>query len=372
MDFFYIFMVEYIYTINENLSVMRKKFTLLLAIVVASFTMVSCSSSSDKESVDFTVITDEIFEGKFYPSLALWNSTQGDPSDLFFSFYLNAPDEGSVVRVTIEETAINEKTVVQESADEAGEMIVYPIIKWKYDDLTQMAQGGSVTMTCILEIDGVEVDRINQMVQYRPINECVFAVFDEEEGEWVRFDEMFALYVNEDYPLIDKILQEILSVDRNRQFIDYQGSEQDFVNQLYWVWEYFSNRGTRYSNVVSTSNESEYVATQYVRFIDQVFDNVQANCVDGTAMLASVYRKIGLQTSIVLVPGHAFLAIGFGDVYYLMETTMMGHNTDAITSYTNAVTAINSNEMQRRIDEEDYTLVNIEQARADGIMPIKR
>ncbi len=192
-------------------------------------------------------------EGKFYPSMAIWNSVQEDPTDLFYGFYIEAPEEGARIKITIKETALNEETIITETAPQAGEMIVSPIIKWKYDYLAGIAQGGTVTMSCVLEIDGDEVAHINNVINYRPVNECVYAIYDQDAEEWTDLKEMFALYINEDYPEIDKILQEILSRDRNRQFLDYQGSAQDFLNQLLWVWEYFSEKGTRYSNVVSTS-----------------------------------------------------------------------------------------------------------------------
>ncbi len=343
-------------------------------------------SAYDVEEIDFSILVDEMFEGKFYPSLALWNSTQDDPSDLFYSFYLNAPEDGSVIRIIVEETNINEETIIQESASEAGAMEIAPIIKWKYDDFINMAQGGSATMTCILQIDGEEVDRINYVVKYRPVNECVYAMYDMAGEEWIDVSEMFAMYINEDYPAIDKILQEILSVDRERCFVDYQGSAQDFLNQLIWVWEYFSSRGTRYSNVVNTSNEAQYVGVQYVRFIDQVINNVQANCVDGTVMLASIYRKIGLNPYLVMAPGHAFLAIdypgqidveGIGTTgpdggILTIETTLMGANTDHVTSFTSALGVYSYDEFNEQIESEDYTIIDVASARLSGIMPIKR
>lgn len=364
---------------------MKKFKTLLIALCLATSSLVSLGQAP--LDVNFQILTDPTMEGDFYPSLALWNSVQEDPSDLFYSFYLNAPKAGDVIRITMEETPISEKTIVQEVATEAGEIEIFPIIKWNYDKLTKLSQGGVVTMTCILEINGKEIDRINNIVKYRPINECVFAMYDSGSEEWIDLSEMFALYVNEDYPEIDLILKEILAQDRNRQFLDYQGSPQDFLNQVVWVWEYFAKRGTRYSNVVNTSNASEMLGVQYVRFIDQAWNNVQANCVDGSVLLASIYRKIGLDVYLVLLPGHCKLAIGYpgeisvdqlgstdpeeGGVLFL-ETTLMGANADHIDSFNSALEVFSMSELERRINEEGYTVINIEAARQSDIMPIKR
>ncbi len=362
---------------------MKKRVLILAMMFITAFS--SFSLAQNPQDVDFTVLEDESMDGNFYPSLALWNSNTEDPSDLFYSFYLNVPKAGSVVRIIMEETKLNEETILQVVADEAGELEICPIIKWNYDVLASLTQGGTATMTCILEIDGKEIDRINNVIKYRSINECVYGVIMDDE--WVDLSVLFSLYVNEDYPAIDKILQEILAVDRDRAFVDYQGDGMDFLNQVYWVWEYFSNKGTRYSNVVNTSNVSEKVGLQYVRFIDQVINNVQANCVDGSVLFSSIYRKIGLDVYLVVLPNHCMMAIEYpGYLEYeglgstgsddggmlLIETTLMGANTDPESSFMEAVTIMSYDEFNEGIMNEDYVVVNIEEARLGGFMPIQR
>ncbi len=366
---------------------MKKKLLLLIAVLAISFT--PRTFAQHPSDVDFTILMDESVEGQFYPSLAIWNSAQEDQSDLFFSFYLVAPKAGDVVRITVEGTSINDETVIQRVAEEKGEMYIHDcVIKWDYDKLAKIEQTSSVNLTCILEINGKEIDRRNQVVRCRPVNECVFGMILEDE--WVSTDEMFALYVNEDYPQIDKILGEILAVNRERQFIDYQGDGIDVINQLYWVWEYFSEKGTRYSNVVSSSNSSDILGVQYVRFIDQVINNVQANCVDGSALLASIYRKIGFDVYLVSVPGHMYLAVysphptSLNDAEYygeitsdrggliLIETTLMGSVNSANDSFGQAIMMINVEQAEYKMENEDFALISIAEARAEGIVPISR
>lgn len=47
--------------------------------------------------------------------------------------------------------------------------------------------------------------------------------------------------------------------------------------------------------------------SQTVRPLGQALRTAQANCIDGTAVFASVLRKIGIEPIIVLMPEHAFL-----------------------------------------------------------------
>lgn len=354
---------------------MKRKFLLFFIALCSSLCLGSCSSAAPE--ANFQLLQGDIFEGKFYPSLAIWNSAQDDCTDVFYSFSVTPPKAGAKIRIKIEETPLNEETILQVTAESAEELEITPIIKWKYEDLKQLSQNGTVTMTCVLEIDGEEIDRLNHVIKYLPVNECISAIYTGEE--WETMKEMFAMFVNEDYPEIDKILQEILAVDGSRQFFDYQGSYQDVINQIYWIWEYFSNKGTRYSNVVSTSNETEYIGSQYVRFIDQTLNNNQANCVDGSALLASIYRKIGLDCYLVLVPGHCKLAISipddnYEDYYYylIIETTLMGSQMSPVDSWRNAVEIYSEDDIDAFIEEEQAEFISIQQARADGIMPIPR
>ncbi len=359
---------------------------ILLMFMLAPISLFSCAQHP--ADVSFTLLTDETFEGQFYPSLAIWNSALEDPSDLFFAFALNVPEANDVIRITVEESHLNSQTVIQRTATEPGEVYIEDIIiKWKYKELAKLEQAGSETLTFILEINGKEVDRINHTLRFRPVNECVFSIWDAEGETWLDTRTNFAQFVNEDYPQIDKILGEVLSYDRNRQFIDYQGGGQELINQIFWIWEYFSLKGTRYSNVVNSSNASQNLGVQYVRFFDQVIDNVQANCVDGSALLASIYAKIGLNAYLVLVPGHCMLAIespypmNFGERgsinsesggIILIETTLMGANSSPLDSFNQAITAYNWEDVAYKMETEDFMLVGVRESREMGIVPISR
>jgi putative intracellular protease/amidase len=139
----------------------------------------------------------------------------------------------------------------------------------------------------------------------------------------------FAAYVNEDHPWVDKILKEALGTGVVKQFIGYQANDPDVVlEQVYAVWRVMQNRGISYSDIARVSAaQGQTMFSQHVRFLDECIENKQANCIDGTVMLASVLRKIGINPRIVFVPGHAFLAFdldGTGEELVGLETTIMG------------------------------------------------
>ena len=67
--------------------------------------------------------------------------------------------------------------------------------------------------------------------------------------------------------------------------------------------------------------------SQHVRLIDESITHSQANCVDGSVLLASILRKIGLYASLVLVPGHCFVAFSLDrelEEIRGLETTLIG------------------------------------------------
>ena len=93
---------------------------------------------------------------------------------------------------------------------------------------------------------------------------------------------------------------------------------------MYLVWRYLARRGIRYSMVTGTNNEHQGVQLFHDAYQDKV-----ANCVDGSVMLASIYGRLGLPCSLVLVPGHCFLQVFVGDDPVYVETTLLGATIDS-------------------------------------------
>jgi hypothetical protein len=92
------------------------------------------------------------------------------------------------------------------------------------------------------------------------------------------------------------------------------------------IWAALQNRGLSYSSITTTTT-SERFSFQHVRFLDQSISSSQANCVDGSVLLCSILRKIGLNVGIMLVPGHAYVCVRDQENKQFIagiETTMLG------------------------------------------------
>ena len=115
-----------------------------------------------------------------------------------------------------------------------------------------------------------------------------------------------------------------------------------------------------------------------------------ANCLDGTVLLASMVERVGLHPYIVLVPGHAFLAVGLAEDdaagMVFVETTMLGDDdaqggdddddddddddqgTEMSSNFAEAVQAAEAT-YKENAKKDSASLVNVAACRAAGILP---
>ncbi|MGV3663920.1 MAG: hypothetical protein ACO1TE_27360 [Prosthecobacter sp.] len=282
----------------------------------------------------------------------------------------------------------------------AGEARIFPKAVWDYTALLKIRQQRPVNATFQVKVNGEELPEEIGTFQLKSLNDCPFYVLWDEEGEdFDDFSWLFAAYVNENHPQVDRILKEALATGLVDSFTGYQSGETEQVTlQVFAIWNALQRRGIQYSDV-STTTPSDAVVGQSVRFLDESINSSQANCVDGSVLLASVLRKIGIDAYLVMVPGHCLLAFAESkddDAELVgLETTMLGQNQltplkDAakqsqktlerefqvsLKTFQKAIKAGNA-ALEKNADEfesgEDPNtqLISISDARELGIMPL--
>jgi len=133
--------------------------------------------------------------------------------------------------------------------------------------------------------------------------------------------------VNEQHPFADKLLREALDHGAVDSFTGYQTKEAaEVYRQVYALWDALTERDVRYSDITATAAESDVVHSQHVRLLDETVNNGQANCVDGSVVFASLLRKIGIESYLVMVPGHCYVAFALdeqGEQIVALETTLL-------------------------------------------------
>ena len=315
------------------------KINLYILLITLISGIVSCQSEEieiDKkitsEDLNFSVSFDESFENTIYPSyilgLSSYSASQNKSFELL-NYNITSPDRESDLKIKISESSLNHECIFQEYLTSVNQEIdYYPMITWNYENLKKFDQPGTVNLSFTCYIDNEEIDNKSLRLNYRSVNECVYGMID-NEGNYRDLSWMFAAYVNEDHPLIDQFLEEVLNQsDIIDSFVGYQsGTEESVIDQVFAIWYTLQSKGIKYSSITNTSNPSDKVLTQHVRFFDEVYNNAQANCVDGSVFLSSILKKIDIKPFLVLVPGHMYL--GFYTTsdkskYKLLETTAVG------------------------------------------------
>lgn len=331
-----------------------KKTILLLFL---SFALTNCSSG-DTDTLSsvqgtFDVAFQADLQNTIYTSTIFGLAEvekQTDQAIDFFYIHFDAETDG-VIEIAIEESVLNSYTEVTHRV-KAGQNTFSPKIKWKYDALKQMSQSGYADISFVCKnTAGEKLGSKNIKVRYTSINECVLAA--KLDGTTYPLFFFMGSYVNEDSPVVDAFLKDVLNTTNLDAFTGYQGSDsqviaQNVINQVMAMFLTLRAKGVKYSSITDTSNNSSNpnVASQYIRFVDEVMNNTQANCADGTVFLCSALRKIGIECFMVFEPGHVYLG------YYanpnktapiLLETTMIGTQVSFVEASEMNITRFNKN-----------------------------
>ncbi|EKO40274.1 MAG: hypothetical protein B193_1044 [Solidesulfovibrio magneticus str. Maddingley MBC34] len=241
-----------------------------------------------------------------------------------------------------------------------------------------------VTLTAKLWLDGVAQGERSAQVSIASINDCVFGLRDDETYYGTFW--LFAAYVNENHPAVQQIMQEALASREVAALNGYQADPAGVRKQVKAVWQVLRRRGIRYSNVGDASVKLDDVAVQHVRFISDALLSRQANCVEGSCLLASLFRKMGLETWLVALPEHMLVAVALdpqGKQMLYLETTLLSAatfedaakfgQTEMDEAYAKARQAEARKKAGKAGDDEDAEeplLISISEIRQRGVLPI--
>jgi hypothetical protein len=323
------------------------------------------------------------------------------------------PAANAKVKVTVKENELMTASSWSGELAEVGkDYFIAPKVNYKFERLRQTTQQVPMNVTFEVEIDGESAGEKYETLQVRSINDCPFAVANSEEtlddenfiAGNAALGWMFAAYVNENHPLLDKILQEALETKIVSAFKVTTHEHDETLRQVFALWSALQKRGLQYSSTTTTPGGSETVQSQFVRFIDQSLGNTQANCVDGSVLFASLLRKISIEPFLVTIPGHMYVGfyLGAGKSQFIgLETTVLGlpdvadekkpadpaalnalrDKLDAPTksrrdwkTFAKAI-QVGTEDLTKnkeKIDAADanYQWIDLAEARAEGIMPI--
>jgi hypothetical protein len=242
------------------------------------------------------------------------SQTLGDPEGWIY-VTLTSPADQTPIKVTITCDDIMEPSTYKGVLAKKGEFYgVAPKIRWKYKDLAKVRQPIPANVVFSVKVGEAEAEEDVRVVTLHTVNDCPYlhVEIDEEKDEATvrNLAFMFAAYVNEDHPWIDALLREALATRIVENFTGYQlGKEDEVFKQVYAVWNVLQQRGITYSDITRTTVREATVPSQHVRFLDESIEMKQANCVDGSVLIASILRKIGIDVFLFITPNHCY--VGF-------------------------------------------------------------
>ena len=244
---------------------------------------------------------------------------------------LKSGHANTVVRIELAETPFYARSVSTfVLPKEHTEYIIYPDILWRYNALRDNEQAEPISVVANVEVDGKNLGQKVRTFSVRSINECLLGFnkqLPDGRTRYVSTRLFYAAYVNEENPLIDKVLREALNTRIVRRFLGYQSTPEMVDKQVYALWYVLQKRNFKYSSVSYSSLSSNVVYAQRVRTFEDALNSSQINCVDGSVLFASLLRAINITPVLVQMPGHMFVG------YYtdsakknltFLETTMIG------------------------------------------------
>ena len=335
-------------------------------------------------------------QGQLFPSLILATANLPEPAKAkarvlgdangLIGARVVAERAGQRARLTVRLPGWLRPSTLDVRLPEAGKRYaLYPTMEWEFALLRGFSDAAPETVSFELQLDDAPSERRVERVRLRSINEAPYFVLDAKSPTDLAW--MFAAYVDEDHPMVRRILTDALKTRVVKRFDGYQSRDtRQVMNQVYALWHALQERGIRYSSITRTGNGKSGVLSQHVRFIDESFGNAEANCVDGSVLFASLLRKIDLNPALVMVPGHMFVAFELkpgGERSYL-ETTLIddvlpsaGSEGDdaSFASFVRASERGHAQYQKARARfgdrmQPEYQIIDITAARDLGVVPI--
>jgi hypothetical protein len=277
-----------------------------------------------------------LFGNAIYPSFIISRASFVDPDamkkygDIYsgIGMTISNPSMSGTINYQIDPVEDKYFGTVSGSIDvRQGQTIVYyPSIPWKYEALKGIQQSTPLSIRFRLMDNAGHVKEQIVKISVRSIEDCI--TYWKIDGK-LQLTPTLAAYVDEENPLIEKLL----AVGIEKKWVDawtgYQEGEEGLIKQIGAVWKILVSKNIHYSDIAGATTDTHTTYySQLVRPFCESITNKQANCVDGTVVFASILKRIHIRPVLVLVPGHCFLAFHptetDTDKYIFLETTMLG------------------------------------------------
>lgn len=187
------------------------------------------------------------------------------------------------------------------------------------------------------------------------------------DGEPRDLSHYYGAWVTPYVESVQKRIREAVAKMSDSRMLGYQGDPRPQVAALY---QSLREAEILYVNSVIDYGSANGLSTQRTRLPSESLSDRQANCIDGTVLLASLIEGISLNPAILLVPGHALVGWEKGpgaNEFQFLETTMIGSaEFDAA-----ADSGQRQYEEMLKYNQDGFKLHSVGALRAQGIWPME-
>lgn len=222
----------------------------------------------------------------------------------------------------------------------------------------------------------------SQRIQLHPVSTMYWALENVETGRVHNLEDFIAAWVTPRSKLVEEMLSLAVNHHPHGYIIGYQGpegitdQEKREVTRTQIQAMYDALRKEAHIKYIEASKISFLgkgtESMQRVRLPDESLDAAAANCIDGSVLFASLIEGVSMNSAIVLVPGHAFVAWRTWDdsnEYEFLETTMLDTH-DFADAFAEGMRKYNENLANGNFESGKAAIVDIRNARGIGIYPM--
>ena len=207
-------------------------------------------------------------------------------------------------------------------------------------------------------------------------NSAQMAVLDPSTNTWRDFSRYLGAFVTPNAVEVMEFQRHVTDHHPEKKLSGYQGGES-VEAQVKAVYEALRNKAEiRYVNSVIDFNPGESAKSQRIRLPRQSLSEKQANCVDGSILMASLLEGISLNPAIVVVPKHVLLAWETGErngQWRYVETTLIDtHTFDEAVRYAERMVNVYKAQQEATGDDNWFRLLSLRDLRVnDQIWPME-
>jgi hypothetical protein len=196
-----------------------------------------------------------------------------------------------------------------------------PAIPWNMSTLAKQANTKPLTIIYRLYDAENNKEERSETVFMRSINDCIYAYQQKS------FDFLFAAFVQEQHPQVAAILKEAAKTKFSLSASGYQADELQTLGKVCALWKVLHDRGLQFGDGASTPASSPNIKDRQVKTFDNTLKAAQGTSFDGSVLLASLLRGMGLNS--VMLVSHDHCLVGFyannkpGKKLICLETVML-------------------------------------------------